>query len=500
VDRDVADELRFHLEMRTEKHRRAGMDARKAAVEAERHLGGVLRATEGIREARVMVWPDQVWSDIVHARRTFARHPGFTCVSVFTLALAIGATTAIFSVVHAVLFRPLPYADPERLVAIWDAPATDKTAKLLATYGDLVHWQAHGRSFSALAAVTWATGDSILTGAGPTQSVLAIPSTVGLFSLLGVSPALGRTFSERDLAGGCSVVLAHAFWQTTLGGDPTIVGRELGLNEESCTVLGVMPAGFAFFPKPTALWTLMTPSSQIVRNPSRSGVAIVGRLKDGIPKNSAQAELRVLAEQIDGGRRYGSDMEPVVYPLHEEFTWLAGRNLQTSVTVLFAAVACVGDCGGTSPICCLTVFVRQREMTNRRRSFSRTGPQLPSKACSCLYRRPLSARPRDGGCPSFQRVNRSSVLDERGGRHPVVLLFTRLAVITTVRFGLLPMERSRARDAVLGDGSMPSAMRLYAEGRDVPLCFGPGERVPVPCGVARFAAAPVGFQAAGLVG
>src|SRR6185295_7157670 len=131
----------------------------------------------GMREARVMVWPDHLWSDIIHARRRFARDPGFTVVAVFMLALAIGATTAIFSVVHAVLLRPLPYADPERLVAIWDAPASDKTAKLFATYEDVAYWQAHARSFSALAAVTWATGDSILTGVGPAQSVLAIPAT-----------------------------------------------------------------------------------------------------------------------------------------------------------------------------------------------------------------------------------------------------------------------------------------------------------------------------------
>ncbi len=284
---------------------------------------------------------EQTLQDSLYAVRMLRKSPGATAIIVVTLALGIGAGTAIFSVVEAVLLRRLPYRDPARLVVIWDSPVHDKGSMIFVPYRHFLEWRNKSQSFAGLGAETWARGPRFLMGRGSPQSVLAIPSTVELFDVLGVAPQLGRTFALDDLSQGCTVVLSHKFWQTRLGGKPEIVGQRLALEEESCTVAGIMPASFVFYPLPTDLWTLITPASELDRNPDRNGVAVFGRLKPGVSRTAAEAELRLLARQIDQGRGFGVEIEPVAFDLQDEFIWLAGRNLRLSLMLLAAAVGFV---------------------------------------------------------------------------------------------------------------------------------------------------------------
>ena len=143
-------------------------------------------------------------------------------------------------------------------VAVWDREIRAKgVSKLFDTYQDFENYQRNSRSFDRIAAATWATGPQVVSGRGPARNILAMPVSLGFFPLLGVSPALGRTFVNDDLKLGCAVVVAHRFWQEALGGDAKIVRETLRLNDQACSVVGVMPAGFAFYPEAASMWTLV---------------------------------------------------------------------------------------------------------------------------------------------------------------------------------------------------------------------------------------------------
>jgi predicted permease len=280
--------------------------------------------------------------DLRYELRQLRKNPGFTALAVLTLALGIGASAAVFSIFDAVLLRPLPYRDASRLVSIWSSELHQPGTKIFAPFQDFQEFKSHSRSFEALAALTWARAGEILTWHGSAHQVLAIPASQDFFPLVGVAAEIGRTFGSQDLQNGCTVVLAHSFWQTELGAPGDIVGSALVLSDKACTVVGVMPAGFEFYPKQTALWTLITPESTYAKEPFDSVVGIFGRLRPGVSLASAERELvglhqRVAQESPDGS--WVAQTIPIVRELRAEFTWMAGRNLRVSVLVLCGAVA-----------------------------------------------------------------------------------------------------------------------------------------------------------------
>ncbi len=237
-------------------------------------------------------WLRDAGQDLRFATRAFRKRPGFAAIAVLTLALGIGAATAVFSIVDAVLLRPLPYRNPDRLVAIWDRGVHDRNlSKIFASYADYDQLQRHASSFEGVSAATWARQpEPVLTGRGPAQQVLAIPASATFFETLGVQAEFGRTFSSADEQNGCAVVLAHDFWKTKLGGDPNVVGQSLTLDQRSCAVLGVMTADFSFYPHQASMWRLLDPGFK----PSRDKliVGIFARLKPGVG----------IAAGADGGR------------------------------------------------------------------------------------------------------------------------------------------------------------------------------------------------------
>ncbi|HJT87045.1 MAG TPA: ABC transporter permease, partial [Bryobacteraceae bacterium] len=305
---------------------------------ARRALGNTARIAEEVREAWGWGWLDRSKQDLAYAARGFARRPGFTAVVILILALGIGATTAMFSVVNAVLLHPLPFRDPERLVVIWEKLARNpKNPPVFDTYHDFENWKSGSRSFAWLTPATWKADGQILTGAGPARDVFAMPVGIDFFSMLGIAPELGRTFQREDLRQTCTVVLKHSFWMETFGGQGSVIGRHIELNQNACTIVGVMPPGFAFYPDAAALWSLITPTSALARDPN-SPVGVFGLLKPGVSIEQAQQEVTALYRNSPRKDVAGVPITPAIYPLAEQFAYLTGPTLRLTVMVLFGAV------------------------------------------------------------------------------------------------------------------------------------------------------------------
>jgi putative ABC transport system permease protein len=292
--------------------------------------------------------------------------PGFTAVAACTLALGIGAGTAVFSVVDAVFLRPLPYKDDARLTAIWKRSSREKElTKLFTNYRDFERWKSGAHSFESISAATWAAGGRVWTGHGVAQQVLAFPVSASFFDTLGVGAARGRTFVASDEAAGCSVVLSDGFWRTSLGADPNVAGRTLALDERDCTVLGVMPPSFSFYPPATKMWMLIDSGYR----PDRDHliVGVFARLKRGVTLPQAQQELNALHGAIHAGDARELELAPVIYGLRGEFTWLASRDLPKTVMVLAGAVGflLLIACVNVANLLLARWTLRQRELTVR---------------------------------------------------------------------------------------------------------------------------------------
>src|SRR3984893_7870158 len=251
--RELSEEIREHLEEKIEELVGSGMSRKEAAAVARREFGNVT-LIEGDSRG-VWRWPsiEGLLTDIRFGARLLRRSLTFTAVAVLTLALGIGANTAVFSIVDAVLLRPLPYKGADRLVAVWSTEIGQAGTKIFAPYRDFEEFKAQNQSFEELAALTWARAGEILAWRGSPHEVMAIPASADFFSLLGVPAAQGRAFGPEDLQSGCTVVLAHSFWQTELAATADVVGSTLTLNGKPCAVAGVMPNGFEFYPKQTSV-------------------------------------------------------------------------------------------------------------------------------------------------------------------------------------------------------------------------------------------------------
>ncbi len=245
-DRELDAEVRFHVDMETEKNLRLGMDADEARRRALIAFGGTERMKEEVRAARWTRWIEDLLADARYAVRALARRPGFTAAAVTTLALGIGGTTAVFSVVEGVLLRPLPYRDPGRVVRV-DAG--------MGVMGEVLALRGRVAAFADVEAYG-AFGALSLTGSGEPERLASAAVTPGLFPLLGVEAALGRTFLAKEDEPGSDdvVILSHGLWIRRFGGDRSIVGRRIVLDGVSRAVVGVMPAGFHFPNDATEAW------------------------------------------------------------------------------------------------------------------------------------------------------------------------------------------------------------------------------------------------------
>jgi putative ABC transport system permease protein len=305
-------------------------------------LGNPALIKEDVREIGGWAWLDRFRQDVAYAARTFARTPGFTTVVILTLALGIGATTAMFSVVNAVLLNPLPFRNAGRLVVIWEkfVHGNPNDPPFADAYRDFETWKRGSQSFERLTPATWNAGFQILTGAGPAREVAATLVGIDFFPMLGMAPEFGRTFQPDDLHANCTVVLKHRFWMQTFAGQKNVIGKHIVLNENACAIVGVMPPEFAFYPDAAAMWMLITPGSTIARNPN-APVLVFALLKAGVSIGRAQEEVASLYRNSPAKDMDGMQRKPVIYPLAEQFARLTGPTLRLSVMVLLGAVGFV---------------------------------------------------------------------------------------------------------------------------------------------------------------
>ena len=238
------------------------------------------------------------WQDLRYGARMLLKKPGFTLIVVITLALGIGANTAIFSVVNAVLLRPLPYEESERLAVLYETNPQQGRDQMSVSYPTFNDWRAQSQSFEQLAA--FRSGGMILTGKEEPSRVQVMLASADLFALLRVKPQRGRTFlPEEDKAGGAPVVvISHAFWQRQFGGDEKAVGQQITLDGKSNTVIGVMPPGFALGDEQTEVWLALGIIADRMQNRAVHTLTVLGRLKSGVTLPQAQTELAAISNRI----------------------------------------------------------------------------------------------------------------------------------------------------------------------------------------------------------
>ncbi|HUK61683.1 MAG TPA: ABC transporter permease, partial [Dongiaceae bacterium] len=231
-----------------------------------------------------------LWQDLRFAMRTLAHTPGFALVAVLALALGTGANSAAFSMVHALLLRPLEFAHLDRMVWVWgDAPKLG-IKSLGISAADLRDFQALSRSFTRLEA--WRTRYVTLGGSGDPENLTCAEITPGWFAMLSTAPALGRTFRADEAQPGAdgAVLLGHGLWVRRFGADPTIVGRTVPLDGRPCTIAGVMSRDFDF-PKGTDLWTPFAPGPELLQRRDLRTLSVVGLMAPGVSRAAAEADL-----------------------------------------------------------------------------------------------------------------------------------------------------------------------------------------------------------------
>ncbi len=276
-------------------------------------------------------------TDLRYACRMFARNPGFTAVAVLTLVLGIGANSAIFSVVNAVLLRPLPYADPDALVMLWEQNFPRDRPTNVVSPANYLAWKDSSRSFTDMVAI--GTSDDNLTGAGDPVKLSAHTLNGDLFGLLGVSAALGRTFTDDEYAPGGEpvVVVSHDLWHARFGGDPDLVGRAVVLDGRPWTVVGVMPDGFGLLDERIDLWKAM-PFDASARTPEGRWLRVVARLAPGVSLTQTRAEMTAIAQRlVERFPDFNTGWGVNVVPLHEQMV----GAVKPALLVLLGAVGCV---------------------------------------------------------------------------------------------------------------------------------------------------------------
>ncbi len=328
-DADLARELHDHLELEADEQRAAGLSLQEASHAAHRALGNTLKIEEDVRAAWGFQWLETLLQDLRYALRMLRKSSSFTAVAILTLALGIGANTAIFSVIDAVLLSPLPYPKPQQLIA---ARPNDSLA-------NLIEIQRQNHSFSQGGAINVAAMD--LTGLAEPMQIHAGLVNAGFLQTLGVSPMLGRIISpEEDVQGGPrNIVVSYPFWQNFLNSDPHALGKTVTLSGNSYTVIGVMPANFQL-PREHAdvfvsLW-LADPGAAVERDVHF--MHAYWRLKPGATLEQAKADMSAIDHQL--AQQYPDDergRKTILMPLHE----LLVGNIRPALLVLFGAVGFV---------------------------------------------------------------------------------------------------------------------------------------------------------------
>jgi predicted permease len=461
---DVDEELRFHIAMRAEELEARGMTPDAALAEATRQFGDLEdarrylrrmdRSTEAARRRRDYM--GELRSDIVYSLRKLRGAPAFTLTALLTLALGIGANTAIFSVVHGVLMKPLPFPHPEQLVRIWSANPTAGATHTPVSPVDLDDWRAQRSAFADMGGYWYVEGGSgvDMTGEGEPQRLSAAFVEPGFFPTLGVKPEIGRLPREDEMHRGGPdrvVVLSHAFWQRQFSGSPSVVGRVLDFGGEPYEVLGVMPRDFRYPGERIDVYVPYStiPDDGIPRLRQVRVLDVVARLKPGVSIERGRAEMSAITRRL--GEQYSEDRTwnaATVEPLRDVMVGSA----RTALLVLLGAVAFVLllACANLASLLLARATARERELAVRSALGAGRGRLLRQ-----LITESVVLALAGGALGVVLAVAGTRGLLKMGARElpraaeigldPTVLLFAlALSILTGMIFGIAPAMRATA--------------------------------------------------------
>jgi putative ABC transport system permease protein len=332
MDRELDAELRHHLDLLVKAKMRGGLTPAEARREARLEFGGLEQVKQDCRESRGTVLVTTFLQDLHFAARQIRKHPGFATVTILTLGLGIGAATAIFSVFNTTLLRPLPYANPDRLVILWSTmPQFGFSGPGALTDPVYAQWERQNQVFDEIAAIRQQTSN--LTGSGVPERLLGATTTASLFPLLGVAPELGRAFlGNEQIAGQNDVVLISAqLWARRFSSDPQILGKTIKLDGRNLTVLGVMPSWFQF-PNTPDFWTPMV----LTNDRSNATNQVIARLKAGITLERAAQDVTLMERRVNPEHAHDD--------IHLSFAFLQQKlsaNFRPALIVLLASVMLV---------------------------------------------------------------------------------------------------------------------------------------------------------------
>jgi hypothetical protein len=338
-EQEFAEELESHLAFHIEDNLRAGMSPEEARRVAHIKLGGVTLTQELHREQRGLPMLETLLQDLRFGLRMLRKNPGFSLIAILTLALGVGANTAIFSVVNAVLLNPFAYPEAERIMFLSSSRLSEPDSSGAVSYPNFLDWQKQQTTFSHLAAARNRTFN--LSGVTEPVQVSSTIISPEAFPLLGIAPQLGRVFTAQDnqLNAARTVVLSHAFWQQQFAGEANVVGRQLLLDDQAYTVIGVMPPRFKFWAG--EVWVPFGLFGNEDFATRRAGIVMifaVGRLKPGVTQEQARAEFNVIAARLAAQypeANQGSGVRIVSWS--ESF----GRKIRPTLLMLMGAVAFV---------------------------------------------------------------------------------------------------------------------------------------------------------------
>ena len=462
------EEIRFHIEQQTAKNVRAGMDPGEARRKAVLRFGGV----EGVRER---TWDEirpalleDAGRDIRHGARVLRRTPGFTAAALVTLALGIGATSAIFSVVRTVMLEPLPYHEPDRIVAIWETNRGGSQRNSIAA-ANFVAWRERARTVEHLGMVGPAGLTAIVDGR-PLQVSGALVSS-DAFHALGVQPTLGRAYTAQEDAGTAVIVLGHEFWQRRLGGRGDVLGMRLDTAAGPRTVIGVMPPRFtvvgqnADFLIPYGLTT-----EQMRAGRGRGSSFAIARLRDGVSFEQAYAEMRTLYAELEKEQPERNARRTVMlFHLQEQMV----GELRPAILALVGAVALVllVACVNVANLLLARSAARERELGMRAALGARRGRLVRQMLMESLV---LSCAGGVAGLTVAAWCHRGLLmlvgdripiprLDQVALDLPVVAFTMLVSLVTGVLFGIVPafVSTGTASDALREGGRHGGGRRLH---------------------------------------
>lgn len=370
-ERELEEEIQSHFEMAARDRVERGEARETAELAVQREFGNRLLIEETTRDVWRWRWLDTLWQDVRYAFRLMRRNPGFTATAVLTLALGIGATTAMFSVVNSVLLKPLPYPQPERLIGVWHSAQFQRVTSDNVMLSSTMHlaYREHNRTFQEFG--VWRTSAANVTGLGQPEEVRTLMVTQAILPAIGVAPALGRWFSPADDTPGTTetVILTHAYWQRRFGADPTVIGRTITIDLRPREVIGVMPRRFRFLNEnPEVILPQRFEGDQLLPNDVHAYIGMA-RLRPGVSLEQASEDVRrmlpIWINQYGTSRQVleAANFAPSVRPVKVDVVGDVGQVLWVLMGTI--GIVLLIACANVANLLLVRAELRQQELTVR---------------------------------------------------------------------------------------------------------------------------------------